>query len=69
MMIGLTRAHGERQSMTIHNGEDLDAFAPAPRADLGASALGRGKPGIDEALAFVDGANLASLPVASPIVD
>ncbi len=59
MMIGRMRAHRQRQPMTIHNREDLHASAPAGRADIVAAALGRGKRGIDEALAFVDRAFFA----------
>ena len=59
MMIGRVCAHRERQPMAIHDRENLDAFAPAGRADALAAALGRGKRRIDEALALV---NCAFLP-------
>ena len=54
MMIGRMRTHRERQSMAIHNREDLHAFAPAGGTDALAAALGRGKRRVDEALALVE---------------
>ena len=59
MMIGRVRPHREWQPMTIHNREDFHAFATAGFSDSVASAFGRGKRCIDEALAFVDRAFVA----------
>ena len=43
MMIGRVRTHRERQSVAIHDRDDLDAFATPRRANFLATALGRGK--------------------------
>ena len=54
MMIGRMRTDRERQSMSIHNRQDLHALAAFGEVHRVAAALGRGKRRIDEALAFVD---------------
>ena len=54
MMIRRMRTDGERESMSIHNRENLHALAAFREAARLAAALGGGKCGLDEALAFVD---------------
>jgi len=54
MMIRGMGTHGEGQAMAIHNREDLHAFAAFGQPHGLPAALGRGKRGIDEALAFIN---------------
>src|SRR5689334_6238872 len=54
MMIRRMRTDGERESMAIHNRENLHALAALRETDRLAPAFGRGKGRIDEALPFVD---------------
>jgi hypothetical protein len=53
MMIRRMRAHGERQSMPIHNREDFHTLSLV-RETHGVAAFGDGTRRIDNTLAFVD---------------
>jgi len=55
MMIRRMGAHGEGQSVPIHNRQDFHALAALCESDGLAAALGRRKRGIDETLAFIQG--------------
>lgn len=55
MMIRRMCAHGEGQTVPIHNRQDFHALAALREANGLAAALGRRKRGVDETLAFIKG--------------
>ncbi len=55
MMIGRMRTHGERESLSIHNREDLHAFPTLRESDRLAATLRRGTCRINDTLPRVDG--------------
>src|SRR5579885_1621896 len=59
MMIRGVRPDREREPMPIHNGQDFHPLAAFREAHAVATALCRGKRGIDKALAFIKGAFVA----------